>query len=1039
MKYLEFSDFHFEPGPLHDTLAEAIQKAAIDNEVDFIAHAGDLFNRPIMTSEKGGINQIRRIIKSWASVCPVAAIYGTPSHEAPGSLDPLEDCGLTVLRPGYMYGGYWGNVGLEIKPIFKPDAGYMNPDIVLFGIPELSKKTIQAQLNLPADQANAQAEELLRRYILEFIAPMRLRHKDVPAICLFHGNLSDTKRENCTDIVLTASDIVMHSEDFLPANLTRLSLGHIHKPWESKKINAGYPGSYGQTWGETDFIPGFNIVDTESGEIIREPYGTPKRVVITKPLAEYDKTVAYWLKSDDPDALCPAGHAWSRVTYENVTEATSRVTEATDNMSLSDLAKIADPEITDSMLLKFGEIVAEIKPPIKNTIDLAVDSVEIQGCSLFKGRTVALNISDLENGLTELHGGNGSGKSSLMAFCSPYPVIIGKDTKSGRDSAIKDFFPETGSIKKTLTVNGEKHNHFITVGKTKTECYLDIDGAPQLDKGTFAEMMDKCVDLYGPFEDYFLTTFYAQPLQGKTGSSLMSASMVDIRNLVQSIAGINREQEKRYALDRVSEIEAQVKKDQAFVDAAEEFKIDIQAEKSKLENLKSKIRLLNNEISALDVNIKNISFELDGLKKTQAINDSEIKRKNANDSRIIELRGLYKVKQDKIKELNALVENLESNKNMLEKIKANEKLKSELADYRNRKNAYELENRNKKSEYDNKKQKYESTLAQIEMLSDPCPSCGFIRDNVKQKINALKSELIDPGTPPEIIPFSETEPVPIEISGNPDIIQQEIDKANSASQVIAELKNTLDTYAEEGKRLAEETYNINNDIDSHVNKKQEELNDIRSELDDKNRLSASMQAQTEQINQNIIKAEKDAEKLDDIKCRIEKKSIDSGEWSAVAALLNPNKIPAIEMEIMLSSIDTLATDVLSEFLDGRFSFRTETQQEGKQGTVDRFDIKIHDNETGIYKSFLEHSPGEKAFFSDAYVKALIRKRNDRMLRSYSPIISDEADGPIEPGRIPEYYDIQRRYFKSEKVLVISHNPASHEHIKNQINIKELMK
>ena len=78
--------------------------------------------------------------------------------------------------------------------------------------------------------------------------------------------------------------------------------------------------------------------------------------------------------------------------------------------------------------------------------------------------------------------------------------------------------------------------------------------------------------------------------------------------------------------------------------------------------------------------------------------------------------------------------------------------------------------------------------------------------------------------------------------------------------------------------------------------------------------------------------------------------------------------------------------------------------------------------------------------NDAYVKALIRKRNERMHRNYNPIISDEADAPIQPNRISEYYEMQKKYFEkyNTKVIVISHAPDAHQYIQNIINIKDLL-
>ena len=153
---------------------------------------------------------------------------------------------------------------------------------------------------------------------------------------------------------MRSSDIVIHTEDLLPANIDRWSLGHIHTPWESKIINAGYPGFPGMDsnpWGKRDFVPAMNLIT--DGKVERLPYGTPMRKKITDPALAIDPTVAYWLVSDNPNAMLPASvHPWSRVTFDEVRNETRRVTkeQAKDVKKLSDLYKLIDPTVTTDVL-----------------------------------------------------------------------------------------------------------------------------------------------------------------------------------------------------------------------------------------------------------------------------------------------------------------------------------------------------------------------------------------------------------------------------------------------------------------------------------------------------------------------------------------------------------------------------------------------------------------------------------------------------------------------------------------------------------------
>jgi hypothetical protein len=153
------------------------------------------------------------------------------------------------------------------------------------------------------------------------------------------------------------------------------------------------------------------------------------------------------------------------------------------------------------------------------------------------------------------------------------------------------------------------------------------------------------------------------------------------------------------------------------------------------------------------------------------------------------------------------------------------------------------------------------------------------------------------------------------------------------------------------------------------------------------------------------------------------------DWSYIAKALQPANIPALELEMSIQSIDNEATRILLPFMDGQYSVRTEA--------ADGFDIIIYDSLTGTETSFFKKNPGHKAFFADAYTKALIKQRNERQHRKYSPIIMDEADAPIESESVQVYYKIQDDYFSNidSKVLVVSHKGTGH--IENTIEVKEL--
>ncbi len=1116
MRYIEVPDAHYDPKwrDISLSCAESVSRTAQENDADFIVLPGDFFNRPLIATDRGGINDARAIIKSWTRICPVVAIEGTARHDGAGCYNFLEDCGLVLLKPNRVYGllGFIDKTtGINKSKISDISCGYFSEQTlhaILFGIPELSKQYILSQLSLSAEQANAEVERQLAQYVDEYIAPMRLKYKDIPAILLYHGAFTDVEsRGNMLDILETKSDIIANSSMFENAGLTRISLGHWHFPKEFKKICAGYAGNTGvddNPWGKTGFVPAMNLVeihdDREMGlddgvspfrvEIKRIPYGTPERRKIFSPLASYDPNIAYWLHSKDRGAVITGGHAWSRVTTEPEKHETQRA--IVESNKLTDLFRAIDPNVSKSVLSKVESLQAEHSAP-QFPVSVSVDYLTIKGASFWHGKEITLKINELPTGLSLLMGENGSGKSSLFAFASPYPVVIGKDTKSGRPSAIKDFFTEPdSSIEKNLTVNEEFHRHLVTIKgahtqNPKVECYLYINNFNQLSTTSFDEMFAKCEELYGPFADYLLTTFYVQPLQGKSGSSLMSAGMTDIRNLVQSIAGVDRETEKRYALDMLAEFEKKLADTTAWITGAEEFAVDV--DKLNADKGVAQLGCTSKETALATTFLlcKTAKAERDAIAARKVASDAELKQKSKDENRLSEISDSIFTLQENITDLNNLVEQLPTMRSNMTLIEAREKI---AADNRERKNKYDAElntyntelfriqdeinrkNNSLRNEYDKNKRTYDSVVAKLEREKEnqkaiiernnkPCFNCGKIPPDAEEAIrlavatgNEIDEKLSTLTIPIEpqyaTIPSTLSRPRPVEPQyqsarkyDGPDksTLQASIEKAIAAESTIAAKQEEIEKLNSESLVLSEKTYNIIEGISNELQAAESNYNKLQTQYADEKSQIAALRESIKNIETQLKDAATKSDEIAKRKSEIPVFESEITDWKYISMMLQANKIPALELESVIGTIDAEATRILEPFLDGVLSFETLTQTEGKKGAIDKFDIIVHNNATGQSQSFITFSPGVKAFLSDAYVKALVMVRNNRQHRHYSPIISDEADGPIQPERVAAYYEMQSAYYAGteDRVLVVSHAPDAHNYVQNHVEVKELLK
>ena len=1120
IKYLECPDLHVAPEWLDVSklIFSSIIKAAREQEVDFVLLPGDLYDRAIYNSDKGGMPDIIDFIQSLVEICPVAAIYGTRSHDYPGSYFPLQKVGLTILKPGKAYG--YENKKIMEMGIYDPLNQPIKPRCLLFGIPEPSKEVYQSKhAEISADKVNREILKAIDHIIIEEIAPMRAMHPNIPAIGMYHGPVTDANDLNAeTNEAVKRSDIVVRTESLARAGLTRWALGHIHQPWESKKINSGYAGYAGidrAPWGNLGFVPSINCVtvnDDQTTSIERIPYGTPMRVKITEPLSAYDPNIAYWL-TDSPFPIMEmvGANPWSRITCAEVSEISRRVDSSVIEAAttLPDMAKLFDPEITESRIEKIQEIERSVRRPVLAHRDVKVKSIEITGAKFWGGKTISINIEALPEGLNQLNGSNGSGKSSLAGFCTPYPGMIGKDTESGRASAIKDFFIESESgIKKTIEFNGELHEHLITIrgANTKTpkvECYLTINGKPKLEKGTFDDMAQECERIYGPISDYLATSFYVQPLQGKTESGLMTANMSTVRDLVLNIAGIDYTTEKDFALEKIRSLDKTISDEKISIEAIEkeipikdDVQLNIDSNKEELNKLQS--QRLNCEASV------GLSEALYNTKKIQ-FDRAEQDRKRKKDLKKKYMDN-WEFRKESKKTAQSLKQTIENSDMFRAALESDSQVKNRFNEAQLEWSAVQERNRAIKNTFsekvlrlatidqeikklkDNAANEYQKALnewqameykidaiesrnlartREIESIKKPCPQCGYIDPDILTKISDLEKAIknvpdrsghpipSDTKISPELL--TERDRLKIEINVPLKLEEFDLPSSGLGDDKVKEYRSKIDEAISAEARVKSIEEEIIPQREAMIIELQKEISEIKIEdvsiYEESSALAIAKEAlkNAEQSIANIkAEIETQVKLLADIDKRREaiiarrvendNRSVDLEDWKYIDNMLSPSKMPAMELEVFLDSIDAEATRQILPYRNGIYIFKTITQKEGQKNTVDKFDIRVHDSETGLERSLLQYSVGEKSFMSDAYIKSLIKVRRLRTKTSYSPIILDEADSFIEIPSIPSFYEMQKNYYSNEsiKVIIVSHSPDAANYLQNQIEIKELI-
>lgn len=1130
IRIFELPDIHFDIrwADVIENAITSVEKEAEDNPPDLITAPGDLHNKPLYAADRSGYSRLLEIVRRLLAIAPVAAIEGTPSHDAPGAYSPLEELGLVLLKPGRVYRLYPGEI---VDAALIPPQN-VSPLAVLFGIPELDKDGAAA---LSSEFRAGETLGAFDNYIDEFIAPHRESFPELPAVALLHGVISDSRKENETDIVKRSSSLLIHTEDLERAGIDRWVLGDIHTPWESERISAGYAGFTGMDdnpWGKTGFIPAFNSTTIVGGDVVnldgltgehkfsstvrRVPYGTPKRVKISEPLAAYSPTVAYWLDSKvDDTSLDPAkngAHPWSRITFEVKKEKTRRVSkeEAEKAAGAGDLLALMVPGEATEERRAMADAVDASASTRKEDRWVELISVKVAGSTFFKERTVELDISKLQPGLTAITGDNGEGKSGLFSFCSPYPVVVGKDTESGRVSAIKEFFSAQESfIEKNLMFNTDFHRHLITIKgahtkSPKTECYLYVNGINILETTNFDAMLSKCEELYGPLDDYLRTYQYVQPQQGGAPSGLMSAGSTDLRNVVQNIGGIDRSAERRISLDRAADNERSALKMVSLIEGKEGTTEDP-------DEIKAGIEALEHSKIQTEIKLKKTEADLDAARTEERDADAANRKAIEVAEALVEHRRLLQEARVELAEsaerFRSFEEAVSSSASARAAISEDDAAQKLLGDWKEsdderkiqngesltkfasaqaahseeRRRAEEIRNDNKDraAKYDSDRLAIATSVEAAELvaksayglakvLAKPCEACGHISSENQVRVDEKRAEgeaaekraavfllALKELDLPTIHPVPEVGPAPVpptllEGKRKPDVSRlsdedrkvffETIKKSNEASVILPEIKKEVDRKSEVYHKFVDGLENFKDDRDDTAARfKRAEIQRVECEHvwraltkeieNGEARISMQREA-LEKAEEVLGEIEQDREQLEAFREEAE-------NWKWLAAMFAPAKLPAFELELVLDSIDARATKNIAPFREGRYEIRTETQREGADGRVDKFQIVIYDREEGTERSFLKHSPGEKAFAALAYQRALIAVREERSGVTYSPYVLDEADGPVQPARVPEYYAMQSETVGEGKALVVSHAPDAQHYIENHVAIEEL--
>jgi DNA repair exonuclease SbcCD nuclease subunit len=595
LKLLHLADLHAKPERADELLQSIAAAKKESTGVDLIVVSGDVWDGVIRNTRGSRFPELLEAIRSLADVAPVAMIYGTPTHDAEGSLDvfPTLDSkfGITILEPGKAY--FYHKDRSDPARISIDGGEYA--DAILFGVPEPSKKFLSEYFDNAKETDQAVRDGL--RGLFGALGATRRQYPGLPCVMLYHGQVGGARLQN-GDVLDNGSGIRPSIDDLAAVGADYIAMGDIHEPQQVGSLPAYYPGSaYPKDFGETHEAGG-NLVEIFPGydenpegvlfgdgtfdcNIDRVPFGHPVNQTIKVTLDPFHskppvvlpgimfepgrriKLEIRYSKEDgsiDTDAwlsklLSEGAATGSIVKPDPILTETVRAEKITTAQTLVDKAAVwmvsSGKLYSNSIRAKIRQIETETTQANDQGPERRFRNVStlIRGSKGFwknqKKDEVFLDWESYGPGVVAYIGPNGYGKTTSFDFSKPWPVPVSRPPKT-----IKNHFRLRDSLIENIyldEVSGVRYKSKITIdagiASGKTEYYLSRDigdgkGFQTLPgiEGRLDGYEQAVESIFGSM-DIYLRTAYATQKPTKDRPDISEATQGEKKTLIAELAG----------------------------------------------------------------------------------------------------------------------------------------------------------------------------------------------------------------------------------------------------------------------------------------------------------------------------------------------------------------------------------------------------------------------------------------------------------------------------------------------------------------------
>ena len=1016
-----------------------------------VLFAGDFWDSAITNTTV--FSEYVAVMNSLIRLTEVFMIYGTASHEPEDSLEVFAELGAHVYR----------HVSFESFDDFE-----------LVAIPEPRK----ADFCESGKSLGDEVQKMIDGFISGLPAKEKIR------MALFHGEIIGVKYPNGMSC---SSELAVRKSQLKKLDADYIACGHIHNDIKVSE-NCFYAGSVPAVKIDEEHDAGFYFISFEDGKrkVERISLGFPTNMTERIKFEELDSL----LKKDYTNKkvrVCVSLEKTLKKTFreevirQNIKTATGAVS-VRFSWEYKAVTNIRSKEISEkkSVVDKFkayaaankincGESVvgelADIQEHISDEIfvpseALTLESLDLRGAIGIKDGTgkdeIFIDFSKY-TGILCIIGDNGTGKTTILESCHPFPQMLTRQGTLREHFFLKDshrilVYKSTSGRRYRISIlidaSGKKTGsaaYFVDVKEAGAQSWSRIPSV----NGGLDSYKEWVFQHFGTVDMFMRTSFFAKE-QVKSIPDLSRMTKADKMELFSVLTGIEYLSEiKKAAKIKADEIQDRIKEIKSSWADFDEIKM-------RLDTLGNRKVNITGRISELEAELKKDKEELSfyrteqekfiavagslsairtSMKAQAELSDSLSKELVALEHRADELSGLLVNKKYYAEQLDWWDESCKKKEQLEEVVSSRQSLiaseSAKLTVMETKLNEINMATEGLSKKIAADRAKMEALLSSVVEDSRLCPICGAVMSEAKMAEVSRNNGMIrkEAGRLSKEIKINEEQLDARKKEAECFSLQPVIKNIDSLRAESREAQLDIDTinrYMKEVDRELAEfvTFRADDEYTDIIFKKKEisekksgidaELKKLRESIDNQpkdwsdkirrlergiqnmNKERSELDGEMRSIAEQLLFMEKQKSAVSTADAEIRKLENEKDEFQVLEKAFGNNGIQAVELDSAAPEISDVANSILRETYGDRFSISFETQREASDGRkLDDFIINVFDSESGRKKKLDTLCSGELVWIKQALYFSFSVLRARKTGFCFRTRFLDESDGSLD--------------------------------------------